>query len=141
MNSYNQWSEYDLKLQIIRDNQDIGWAEDTIKDARKRLSDVQAELDRRQLAAFWQQHPELVPVAVGDKLLVTQEAYDSKVLFEFPMGSIISFDKVDIFDTHLSYNLHSHTGVWLFDSGEIVNNMRRTYLATQQPATKANEGD
>lgn len=34
---------------------------------------IEAELARRQLAAYWLAHPELTAVAVGDRLLITDD--------------------------------------------------------------------
>lgn len=39
---------------------------------------IEAELACRRLAAYWEAHPELTRVAVGDRLLVTEEFIESK---------------------------------------------------------------
>lgn len=38
---------------------------------RQKITELEAEIARRQLAAYWAAHPELTPVNVGDKLVLT----------------------------------------------------------------------
>lgn len=39
----------------------------------------QAEIDNRALKRYWREHPELLPVNVGDKLLVTGDSLYNKL--------------------------------------------------------------
>lgn len=44
----------------------------------KEIGHIENELVRRHLAAYWQANPQLTAIAVGDKLLVTEEFIECK---------------------------------------------------------------
>lgn len=64
----------------------------SLADDRRNIAAYQAELNRRAVAAYWTTHPDLEPVAVGDKLL-TLERYADKM---WPAGTITTVERIDI---------------------------------------------
>lgn len=43
------------------------------------VADCQNELDRRAIDAYWESHPELVRLEVGDKVVITEEFQQLKI--------------------------------------------------------------
>ena len=129
----NAYSDNELVIKAAELNSAIDALTVSINGLQDGLKNVQAELDKRQLAAYFAAHPELVPVAVGDKLVVTEGVYRRKNDFTYPVGSVITIDRIDVFpdENEISVNVLGDLGVWFLDWDE-VDSMRRAWLASQQ---------
>jgi hypothetical protein len=72
--------------------EDIKFHEGRITRNRGYIAEHQAELDRRELAAYWTAHPELLRLEVGDRLLVTEEG---NLITDYLIGSILVVDNFE----------------------------------------------
>lgn len=97
------------------------------------IDTIEAELARRQLAAYWLAHPELTAVAAGDKLLVTGEFMECKKglyrvnPIEWNLGVQCVVVYVNIYEGAVDFGGASTGGVPLLT----LVAMRRAYLESE----------
>lgn len=125
---YEETSDRELKLFHELFTNDVTEYRKLLREAEIGLKTVQAELDRRALAAYWQAHPELLRVNVGDKVLVTEASF--KVGDSDPVGSVNTV-KSAYFRYHGQWGCMIKLDMtWgeVFRDLETVSDMRRAYL-------------
>lgn len=75
MSVYEEYSIEQLTNAIADITERIESDKRSIQQNTKRRNDLQAELDRRALEAYWKDHPELLRLEVGDKIMMTQSKH------------------------------------------------------------------
>lgn len=90
---------------------------------KKRIYEV--ELNQRKMKIYWDKHPDLTPVSIGDLVMITLEIVESLGGAKSAVGQKISIKKLTINDMQeVSVDL----GTFARPSIEDVCSMRKAYL-------------
>lgn len=124
-----------LELQKTIATDAIAEHQQLVSEYQMIVRDIQIELDRRALAAYWEAHPDLVRVQVGDKVMLTPEAeLDIRTRSAWSEHSVRAFCKSPFFTIDSIDPINGtatlqflHASMTDFDLS-VVSNMRRQYL-------------
>lgn len=132
---FSQLSETQLSEQIAIVRRQQESMELALETGKRLLADLEAESERRAVAAYWQAHPELLRLEVGDKLLITEEFIASKrpLFSSFPsswhIGVLCTVRKIGLKEGSIDIEHGGGTGGVSFD---LLQQMRLAYLATHE---------
>lgn len=139
MNSYDGYSDSYIQKMIENQTKSIEQHQQSIDVLSSNVKEAQAELDRRTLEAYWTAHPDLTRVAVGDKLLVTEEYID---YFRYGMrqqtwvtaGMLVTIETINKgYNASLYIEVNEFVGVIPI---ELVHGMKSAYLQQHPEATE-----
>ncbi len=143
MTTLEDLSTAEIEVTLAHENGVCGDLEEELNDVNRRIGELEAELARRQLAEYWKAHPELIPVNVGDKLMITQLFIDDRQGrggIEGWLNQNIVVCGIYVSDDDMQIALDGSTnGRITLSVGSvpisIVQEMRRAYLSKYNAAT------
>ena len=104
---------------------------------RREIAAIQAEIARRELDAYWEAHPQLTRVAVGDKVVVTAEIVDKYGGGNEAVGKVITVRSINLEyadTTAVSFGVKSDVSI------AEASGMRSAYLAAH-PENEVSDDD
>ena len=121
-----EWPNERILLEIKQTQDWINFWKLSIEKAQSKCDELQSELDRRALAAYWLAHPELIPLNPNDQLLSDTIAGYPTEIIKVNIEDNTCDVRWWVFDRTL--NPHYWTDVPM----KRVQDMRRAYLESEK---------
>lgn len=119
------YSNEGLRKAIERRKHALESAEKSVENLKADLRQLEAESIRRDFSLYWDKHPDLTPVNLGDWVMVTPEIVAKYGGGEKAVGTTMTVKKLSIDDMQ---NVQVDLGAFVWPAIEEVCSMRKAYL-------------